>query len=193
MLTCRVTRALHPRRTGPGFMTKPGQGKVTAPAAVTPATVNNVPRRSSLRCARSAFSFPIPTTRDTVRPSVRPAPERPATVAQPLWLCGFLPTRARGSGRPALRRAKSRHTEKPAPLFSMRCALLCEPHLIFRPLFSYSCALLRPQLPCFDSHATCPRGFFPTQPKSTPGGARQYEQEGVPTGWRKTEGSGKTV
>ena len=162
---------------GSGLHALARQGKVTAPAAVTPCNGKQCPAPFiKLRCACSAFSFPTPTTRDTVFPSVRPAPSpRPApwhsaTLAVRFSLQAFC-----SSGRPALRRAKSRHTEKPAPLFSMRCALLCEPHLIFRPLFSYSCALLRPQLPCFDSHATCPRGFFPTQPKSTPGGARQYE------------------
>jgi hypothetical protein len=59
----------------------------------------------------------------------------------------------------ALPRQKGRLTRNPPPLFSMRCALLCEPPLPNGPLFSYSCALLLPQLPCFDSHATCPMFF----------------------------------
>jgi hypothetical protein len=56
---------------------------------------------------------------------------------------------------------KAHHSQNDPPLFSTVCALLCEPPRKIRPLFCYSCALLRPQAPCFDNHASCPRCFFP--------------------------------
>jgi len=193
---------------------------------------------SPLRCAHSGFSFPITTTRDTLRPSLRPAQRyshpglrfslpafcssgRPAAL---YWAgrpeafglgvilnvaAGFSSSfrpgrnaRPRGSGLPAQARAeksrglhaqarqeerrislrlfsppepaaqpprqslaapKSSLLQKHRLFFSTRCALLCEPRLRNGPLFSCSCALLLPQLPCFDTHATCPGCFFQSQ------------------------------
>src|SRR5579872_208306 len=49
---------------------------------------------------------------------------------------------------------------------ALKITLLCfqllahaEPRLFFRPLFCYSCAPLRPQVACFDNHASCPMFF----------------------------------
>jgi hypothetical protein len=134
MLTCPMVLALHPRRTGPGFMHKPGaikrpgfphkpgQRTVTAPAAAT--------FSRAIHPSAGAMHGPYDPLYLSQRLSTAPCPRKKACI-------------------PAT----------PPPLFSMRCALLREPHLSNGPLFSYSCALLLPQLPCFDSHATCPMAF----------------------------------
>ena len=151
MLTWPVTCALHPRRTGPGFGCPQAFCSSGRPA---PLYWPGRPEAFGLGVILNVVAGPL----------FSPRPGRGAGPRSEESLRSFSPRPTPWqsySGSSSLRQ-NIRSSEKPAPLFSMRCALLCEPHLTNGPLFSYSCALLLPQLPRFDSHATCPMCFLPS-------------------------------